>query len=42
VELTEELKDKLDRIKRLLGTRNWEVANLKAIHYIITNIEQKD
>jgi hypothetical protein len=42
VELTKELKDEPDRMKRLLRTRNWEVINLKAIYYIITNIEQKD
>jgi hypothetical protein len=42
VELTEELKDEPDRMKKLLGTRNWEVANLKVTHYILMNIEQKD
>jgi hypothetical protein len=42
VELTKELKDEPDRMKRLLSTRNWEVANLKVTHYILTNIEQKD
>jgi hypothetical protein len=42
VELTEELKDEPEKTEKLLRTRNWEIANLKVIHYILTNIEQKD
>jgi hypothetical protein len=42
VELTEELKDEPEKTKKLLGTRSWEIANLKSMHYILTNIEQKD
>jgi hypothetical protein len=36
------LKDKPEKTEKLLRTRNWEIANLKAIHYILTNIKQKD
>ena len=42
VELTEELKEEPEKLGKLLGTRGWEVANLKALHYINMNIEQKD
>ena len=39
VKLTDELKDKLEKLRKLLGTRSWEVANLKMLYYIIMNIE---
>ena len=42
IELTEELKDNPERMGILFEARSWEIANLKAIHYILGNIVQKD
>ena len=38
----DKLKDKPEKLEKLLRTKSWEVANLKALHYIIINIEQKN
>ena len=42
VKLIDKLKDKPEKLGKLLGTKSWKVTNLKALHYIIMNIKQKD
>ena len=42
VKLTDKLKDKPEKLRKLLETKSQEVTNLKMLHYIIINIKQKD